>query len=124
MAEPNRTRLIHEQAIYMRQYVDRTLSSIAHQHYSQNQYAWQPPQHIQAATPYVNTNASIQKSYLMPPYPSQVQIPPPHIAPPPENNPHSSLVSEMSRGSGTFMGGLHETASQSRRHNQGGHGNH
>ena len=53
----------------------------------------------------------------MPPYPSQVHTPPP----PPTTNaqPVSSQVSEMSRGSGTFMGGRNERAMQGNRHNQG-----
>ena len=114
MSEPDRTRLTHERALYKRESADRTLAALSHQSYSPNQYALQ---HQQIAPPYVNTNASVQQTYTIPPYPSQIQIPPP----PPATGAQlqSSQVSAMSRGSGTFMGGRNERAAQSDRHNQG-----
>ena len=103
--------------LYKRKSADRTLAALSHQSYSPNPYAWQPQQNM---SPYINTNASIQQSYTMPPHPSQIQIPPPPPAPGPQ--PHSSQVSAMSRGSGTFMGGRNERASQSDQHNQSAQG--
>ena len=80
------------------------------------------PNYPQGTMPLNNTHASIQQNYTIPPYPSQI-----HVIPPP--HPHhvqtgTSQVSELSRGSGTFMGGRNERAMQSQRHNQGGDGYH
>ena len=124
MSEPDRTRLTHDRAQYKRQSAEKTIASMnaqqqVNQSYLNNNYSWQPQHQIQAAAPYTNTNASIQQSYATPQLPSQVLLPPP---PPPAFNDqlNSSQVSEMSRGSGTFMGGRNERALQGNRHNQGG----
>ena len=113
--------MTHERAQYKRQSAERIIASLNAQHqidqsYNHNNYSWQPQQYIQAATPYINTNASIQQNTAMPPLPLQVVLPPP---PPTNPQPLSSQISEMSRGSGTLMGGRNERMLQSNRHNQG-----
>ena len=82
MSEPGRTRLAHERAQYKKQISDRKIASLnAHmqidQSYTHNDYSWQPPQFTQAATPYINTNASIQNNYDISPLPLQIPLPPP-----------------------------------------------
>ena len=69
-----------------------------------------------------NTHASIQQTYIILPYPSQIQVIPP--PPPPSEQTETSQVIKLSRGSGTFMGGRNERAMQIQHHNQGENSHH
>ena len=118
----NRSCLTQERNQYKMQKAQSTIATLNAQMHTANSYASIPSNYPPGTIPLNNTHASIQQTYTIPPYPSQIQVIPP--PPPLPEQTGTSQVSELSRGSGTFMGGRNERAMQSQRHNQGGYGSH